>query len=104
MLCPFSADSDYIETSKLLVFTGDAVQHVSIQIVDDGTSEPPETFFGVLSGADGTVIPPNIHLEPTRATATIISGSSSTNSKINNYGIFLLCYYSLIILCRSHRE
>ena len=67
-----SAGLDFITTSKTLIFTGDSLQNVSIQIVDDGISEPSETFFGLLSSADGTTIPPNIHLEPTRATATII--------------------------------
>ena len=67
---------DYnIETSKFLNFTGDSVHSVSIQIIDDGISEPSETFFGVLSSADGTTIPPNIRLEPTRATATIINNN-----------------------------
>ena len=68
-----SAGLDYIETSKFLNFTGDSVQTVSIQIIDDGISEPSETFFGLLSSADGTLIPPNVHLEPNRATATIIN-------------------------------
>ena len=76
--CPLSAGSDYIEASRVIVFTGDSVQHVSIQIIDDGISEPPETLSGLLSGADGTVIPPNVRLEPTRATAIIIN----TNGKL----------------------
>ena len=49
------------------------MQTVSIQIIDDGISEPSETFFGLLSSANGTLIPPNVHLEPNRATATIIN-------------------------------
>ena len=64
---------DYTETSKSFNFIGDSVQTVSIQIIDDGISEPPETFLGLLSSADGMVIPPNIRLDPTRATATIIN-------------------------------
>ena len=72
-LCPLSAGSDYIETSRVLSFTGDSVQTISVQIIDDGISEPPETFLGLLSRADGVIIPPNVHLEPNRATATIIS-------------------------------
>ena len=72
---------DYdIETSKFLYFTGDSVHSVSIQIIDDGISEPSETFYGLLSNADGMTIPPNIRLEPTRATASII----------NKNGIYLL--------------
>ena len=67
---------DYnIETSKFLNFTGDSMHSVSIQIIDDGISEPSETFFGLLSNADGTIIPPNIRLEPTRATAIIINNN-----------------------------
>ena len=73
ILCLLSAGVDYIETFKFLTFIGDSVQTVSIRIVDDGVSEPPETFLELLSSADGMVIPPNIHLEPNRATATIIS-------------------------------
>ena len=72
---------DYdIETSKFLYFTGDSVHSVSIQIIDDGISEPSETFYGLLSSADGMTIPPNIRLEPTRATVSII----------NKNGIYLL--------------
>ena len=48
------------------------MQTVSIQIIDDSISEPSETFLGLLSSADSTLIPPNVHLEPNRATATII--------------------------------
>ena len=73
-----TADSEYIETSQVLIFTGDAVQHVPVHIIDDGNSEPSKIFFGILSSADGTVIPSNIHLEAARATATIIN----TKSKI----------------------
>ena len=74
---------DYTETSKSFNFIGDSVQTVSIQIIDDGISEPPETFFGQLSSADGMVIPPNVRLEPNRATATII----------NENGIYYRTYY-----------
>ena len=80
---PLSAGSDYIEASRVLVFIGDSVQHVPIQIIDDGISEPSETLSGLLSSAVDTVIPPNVRLEPDRATATIIN----TNGKINNYTI-----------------
>ena len=85
IFCPFSAGLDYSitsNTSKYLNFTGDSVHSVSIQIIDDGISEPSETFVGLLSSADGTTIPPNIHLEPTRATATILNNNGSYNSYI----------------------
>ena len=64
---------DYVNTFKPLNFTGDSVQTISVQIIDDGISEPPEMFLGLLSSVDGVVIPPNVHLDPNRATATIIS-------------------------------
>ena len=48
------------------------MQPVSIQIIGDGISEASEIFFGLLSSADGMVLPSNVHLEPTRATATIM--------------------------------
>ena len=67
-----SAGSDYIKSSRVLIFTGDSVQTVSIQIIDDSISEPSETFFGLLSSADGILIPSNVRLTPNRTTATII--------------------------------
>ena len=36
---------EYIETSKVLIFAGDAVQHVPVHIIDDGNSEPSKIFF-----------------------------------------------------------
>ena len=66
-----SAGLDFITTTKTLIFTGDSLQTVSIQIIDDSISEPSETFFGLLSSTDDTTIPLNVHLEPTRATASI---------------------------------
>ena len=56
ILCPLLAILDYTETFKLLNFTGDSVETVSVHIIDDGN---PETFLGQLSSADGVVIPPN---------------------------------------------
>ena len=73
-----SAGSDYIDNSKVLVFSGNSAQTVSIQIIDDSISEPSETFFGLLSSADGMTIPPNILLEPARATAAIINKNGMT--------------------------
>ncbi len=49
------------------------MQTVSIQITDDGISEPLESFLGRLSSAEGVIIPPNVLLQPSRATATIIN-------------------------------
>ena len=91
-----SAGSDYIDNSKVLVFSGDSVQTVSIQIIDDDISEPSETFFGLLSSANGMIIPPNIHLGPTRATATIINknGTIELHTCIgmrNQVMIIILC-------------
>lgn len=50
---------------------------MSIQITDDGVRESSEMFTGLLSGTDGIAIPPNVHLEPTRATATIINDNGT---------------------------
>ena len=89
-----SAGSDYIDNSKVLVFSGDSVQTVSIQIIDDGISEPSASFFGLLSSADGIIIPPNIHLEPTRATATIINKNGTIELHIgmhNQVMIIIRC-------------
>ena len=87
ILCPLLAGLDYTETSKLLDFTGDSVQMVSIQIIDDGNPEPSETFLGQLS-ADGVVIPPNVLLQPNRATATIIN-ENGTLTELHN--IIIMC-------------
>ena len=65
---------DFTEASETLNFTGDSVQSVSIEIIDDGISEPPETFFGMLNSPMGNAVtPPNVRLEPNRATANIIN-------------------------------
>ena len=82
---------DYADTFKPLNFTGDSVQTISVQISDDGISEPPETFLGLLSSADGVVIPPNVHLEPNRATATIISENGTIMKMKYMYVIFCTC-------------
>ena len=74
---------DYNEASRVLVFSGDLVQNVSIQIISDGIVESSETFFGLLSSTDGmAAIPPNVHLEPTRATATIIDDNGNVTIAI----------------------
>ena len=80
---------DYNEASRVLVFSGDLVQNVSIQIISDGILESSEIFFGLLSSADGMAIPSNIHLGPTRATATII----------NDDGIVIIARINVHILC-----
>ena len=82
---------DYTETSKSLNFIGDSVQTVSVQIIDDGISEPPETFLGLLSSAIGMVIPPNVYLEPKRATATIINKNGTI--EVHNYYHEFMSYY-----------
>ena len=41
-----------------------------MNIINDTLFEDPETFFGRLSA--GGVLPPNVHLAPVQATATII--------------------------------
>ena len=69
--CQLLAGTDYIKASKFLTFTGESVQSVSIQIINDGADESLK-FFGLLSSADGAITP-NVRLEPTRAIATIIN-------------------------------
>ena len=84
-LCLFLAGLDYTETAKLLNFTGDSVQTVSIQIIDDANTEPSETFLGRLSSADGPIFPPNVLLRPNRATATINeNGTSNVIMELHN--------------------
>ena len=61
------------------------MQIVSIQIIDDGNTEPSETFLGQLSSADGVIIPPNVLLQPNRATATIINENGTLTELHNNY-------------------
>ena len=90
ILHPLLAILDYTETSKLLNFTGDSVETVAIHIIDDGNPEPSETFLGQLSSADGVVIPPNVLLQPNRATATIIN-ENGTLTELHN-----------IIMCDSN--
>jgi hypothetical protein len=85
-----SAGLDYIAASRVLVFSGDSVQNVSVQIISDGILESSEIFFGLLSSADGMAIPSNVHLQPTRATATIIN-DNSTNIAVNLI-VFTLCH------------
>ena len=68
MLLP--AGSDYQKTTKSLVITGDSVQSIFVEILDDEMLEFPETFYGHLS-VDKS-LPHNVHLEPNRAVATII--------------------------------
>ena len=79
---------DYNEASRVLVFSGDLVQNVSIQIISDGILESSEIFFGLLSSADGMAIPSNIHLGPTRATATIINDNGIVTIAIINVHIY----------------
>ena len=66
---------------------------VFIQIIDDGISEPSETFLGQLSSADGVVISPNVLLQPDRATATIIN----ENGAIIELRIKLICFINIIL-------
>ena len=102
VLCPFSAGLDYARnTSKYLNFTGDSVHSVSIQIIYDSISEPSETFFGLLNSADGMTIPPNIHLEPTRATVTILNNNGSYNSCTAI--VISDVHFGYSNLCRSHK-
>ena len=61
---------DYDETVSSLVFSGESTQTVVVRVIDDDLPEPPETFIGRLSFA--AVLPPNVHLEPTKVVATII--------------------------------
>ena len=63
------AGQDYERIVTTLVFTGESVQSVSIEIIDDEISESLETFHGQLTSADP--LPPNIQLNPARATFTI---------------------------------
>ena len=81
---------DYNEASRVLVFSGDLVQNVSIQIISDGIVESSETFFGLLSSAYGMAIPPNVHLEPTRATATIIDDNGNVTTAIHNVRVLIV--------------
>ena len=66
---------------------------VFIQIIDDGISEPSETFLGQLSSADDVVISPNVLLQPDKATATIIN----ENGAIIELCIKLICYINVIL-------
>ena len=52
-----------------LVFTGETVQSVSIEIIDDEISESLETFLGQITSAD--LLPSNIKLSPSRAVFSI---------------------------------
>ena len=85
---------DYNEASRVLIFSGDLVQNVSIQIISDGIVESSETFFGLLSSTDGMAIPPNVHLEPTRATATIINDNGNVTIAI----IIIMYTYCVIYI------
>ena len=66
------------------------METVAVHIIDDGNPEPSETFLGQLSSADGVVIPPNVLLQPNRATATIIN-ENGTLTELHN-----------IIMCDSN--
>ena len=96
ILCPLLAGLDYTETSKLLNFTGDSMHVVSIQIIDDGNPEPSETFLGQLSSADGVIIPPNVLLQPNRATATIINENGTLIELYNN---IIMCDSNNLLFC-----
>ena len=71
------------------------MQTVSIQVIDDGNPEPSETFLGQLSSADGVVIPPNVLLQPNRATATIIN-ENGTLIELHN---IIMCDSNNLLFC-----
>ena len=72
---------DYDETTMSLLFFDQATLSVPVGIIDDFLVETPETFLGLLSADE--VLPPNVFLNPTEATATIIA--SDCMSLPHNY-------------------
>ena len=65
-----AAGLDYEATASSLIFTGRSIQSVSVAVFNDSLFEDDETFLGLLSAAG--VLPPNVLLDPTLATATIL--------------------------------
>ena len=71
MILYYTAGLDYTATTSSLVLNPrSTVKFVYVDIIDDNAFERSETFFGHLSAAG--VLPQNIYLEPSVATATII--------------------------------
>ena len=65
-----AAGFDYLATSRPLTFNNRSRQSVFVPIINDELFENPENFSGHLSAA--SVLPPNVCLNPTEATATLI--------------------------------
>ena len=65
------AGLDYNATTSSLVLNSQTTsKSVYVGVIDDSIFEMSEAFFGWLSAT--TVLPWNIHLEPTIAAATIV--------------------------------